>query len=73
MEETTQQLQAFESDIVRVEGILEQKETTIGEMQQKFEGQKREKMMLIEALQQKETIIKELELRFRQELEQVIK
>ena len=53
VEETAKQFQKFEADIMRVEGILEQKEKRVQELEKDSVQAKEDQGTLIEALKQK--------------------
>ena len=76
LEETTKNFKRLESDVQRVERILEEKETNITDLQQEtkvltqsLRQAKEENQLLIEALLSKDLIIKEFQAKISELLE----
>ena len=79
IEETTQQFKKLESDVQRVESILQEKDGQISELQKETtslrdanEKMGEEKKILIEAIFEKDMVIREYEAKLRELIESKI-
>jgi hypothetical protein len=79
IEETTQQFKKLESDVQRVESILQEKDGQINDLQKESQTLKEannrmgeEKNILIEAIYEKDMVIREYETKLRELIESKI-